>query len=197
MPNKKNNEFSELRELAKNAVNNKAVSVSSEIDAIHNDLVRSVENSKLHESYFKEYFLDYFKSGTNEKNLSLDLKWSELAGGMFREVDIIDDKGGTLYTVPPLYAHPTTSGQPIENIDFQNMALEYSMRSNRLGVEGTKYLGKALSGLDKQVVSDSQKEVAQRWDNIFNKYDEKNKKQENNNNTVHISGMLDDLLEYD
>ena len=191
------NDINELRALAKAAVNNNAMAIKTEITNIHDELVNSIDNSKLPEIYFKEYFLDYFKSGVNESNVALDLKWTELAGGMFNEVDITGDDGKVIYSVPPLYAHPSTNGHAIENIDFRNIAIEYGMRSNRLETDGTNYLNKALSGLDKQVVSSDVKEISTRWNNIFKRYDKPASGKETSMVKPHISGMLDDMLEYD
>ena len=188
-----NNNMESLRNTANQIQNNKAVAIKGTIDNIHDDLVVNVENAKLPEGVFAEHFLDHFKGNSNLDD-ALSLKWITLSGSPFNSVDIIDNKGDYLFSVPPLLAHPNLDDKPVSGMDFNAMTKEYALRSNRLQVDGDNFLNNQLSGIDKQFSSPEVEKLRHDWECVFKRYDKDSAKTKE---TPHLSNMMDDLIVYD
>ena len=58
------------------------------------------ENVKLNEEAFKNLYLPYIIGQKHNDNFVV--KWIELAGSPFKEVDLVDNEGNIVNTLPPL-----------------------------------------------------------------------------------------------
>lgn len=153
------------------------------------------ENSKLPETVFVSYFLQYFKNGEVFDNQTpLHLKWVENSGSPFNEVDIIDDNGDVIFTTPPLVAKPDTSSEVLTNTNFSKITTEYNLRNARLTVDAENFANSKLIPLGSEIKPTEAIETHRRkWDEIFDKYDKKDK---TNPKLPYFSSMLDDELDY-
>jgi len=162
-----------LKDVSAKIVENDTKGVKSFIDGIYKDLVEDAPISSIPEFVFKEYFLEYFRSGgLLETDTPLINKWVELAGGPYNEVNVVDKQGNTLYTVPGLYCRPAV-GENLSNVNFSNIVSEFNLRSNRIHSDGINFLTGALSGMDGGISTEYQ-EYLIKWNTILSQYDDGN-----------------------
>lgn len=157
-----------LKEYSDKLKDTKREKVKDQINSIYNDLI-VIENAKLPEDIFVEHFLDHFRYGGGDISNPLNIKWIELSGSVYNEVDIIDDLGNIIYTVPPLLDRATIDEESVK-LNFSNIAATYVLKSNNLASVGTNYLNNKIGNLDKMVESNSNNMYAARWANIFTRY---------------------------
>lgn len=156
-----------LAEQAKNITDAKISQVKEQIDTFYKELVVSTPVSVLPENIFKELFLEFFMNGgISNGTAPLTLKWLELAGGPYNEVNIIDNKGNVVFTTPGLYCKPETE---TGDINFADIASNYNLRANRLQADGVNYLNASLSGVGNRVSTETPTHIV-RWNNIFKRY---------------------------
>lgn len=81
-----------------------------------------VDKSKIPAGYFKSNFADNFQEmiDKNEANEEVVIDWLKIAGGGHREVDLIDDKGVVVDTVPAIFNH-TPPLSPEDNTAAKEM----------------------------------------------------------------------------
>ena len=163
-----------LAAAAEMAKQNKLDRTAREIKQISKELKESIANAVLPEKVFVEYFLDYFKDREKYADTPLLSKWVELAGGPYREVDIIDDNRNVLYTAPGAMMAPMVDYENLNNIDFSRIASNYNMKKNITAVQGTNYLNGILSMVPNNIHTDVNKYI-NRWIAIFNRYDKPTK----------------------
>ena len=84
--------------------------------------LEEVDKSKIPAGYFKSNFADPFQEmiDKNEANEEVVIDWLKIAGGGHREVDLIDDKGIVVDTVPAIFNH-TPPLSPEDNADAKEM----------------------------------------------------------------------------
>jgi len=161
------------------------------------DPLGAIEKNKLPENVFVEYFLDFFKDPNKDLNSPILQQWLSIAGGPYNEVDILDHKGNIIYSVPSVYVE-TSIESDINNKDFQSIADEYNLKSNRLKSEADAFLSQALRGADDMVVFKTD-ENRKRWAMIFARYKQQSSKPKNLPPAIAESKLednLDDYLEY-
>jgi len=186
--------MSALKEYSEKLTTIKTEAVKEQINEVANELLL-VENAKLLESVFVEYFLDHFKSGQNDIHSALTLKWIELAGSPFNEVDIVDDNGNIIYSVPPIMARPNID-EAVENMDFNNIMATYQLKKNNIAALGANYINTQLNNVGKNIKADNKNIYTERWLSIFNRYIE----QEEHIDSVpkiKINTSLDTMIDYD
>lgn len=90
--------------LNQNVNTDELAAAGDEILQIAKDLAASDANARLDEYRFKEVFLPLF-DGTPADQRKYPVEpgnWATVAGNVYREVDVIDEQGNVLFTVPPL-----------------------------------------------------------------------------------------------
>jgi len=180
-----------LQEYSDRIIDNKRDEVARQIDEVALEIL-TIPKAKLPEEVFVEYFLDFFRNGGYLTDSPLLLKWIELSGSMYNEVEIIDNQGNILYVTPPLMGSPELDSS-LENTNFSNIVNTYQLKANNLPVMGLNYLNTQLNGVDKMVTSGEQNMYTTRWLNIFNLY--------SGNNDIGLlptsNTSMDDLINYD
>ena len=144
------------------------------MDSIYEELVTEDKRAVINEAPFKEYFLDYFKSimvDGGERNSHLELKWMELAGGEYREVDVVDNEGKVLFTVPGINNNKIVQLDELKDISFSNMGYTYNMKADKIQAAGINYLADEFMALPKflDTTADINK-IHGRWISIFRRY---------------------------
>jgi hypothetical protein len=141
---------------------------------IFNALVRDTKNAVIPEQIFVNYFLPYLAGLvpiTNDVTVISD--WISVAGTAMSEVDVIDQHGKVLFTVPKLL---DTNIINIVNRErgnaFQEIYAQFNLHSNNIPIVGDRYLNGAL---DKKIDSMSQESNAfsnnsVRWNEILTRY---------------------------
>lgn len=159
-----------LKELANKLEDNKTKDLQSYITGVHDELVGSKVNNIVPEIVFKEYFLDFFFNiSKHPESSTLSLKWTELAGGPYSEVDVVDSFGNKIFTVPSLFSRPKVNDEHLKHMSFSNIAGKFEAKANRIYADGINYLNMELSSLPKEISSSSDEEVI-RWISIFKRY---------------------------
>lgn len=134
------------------------------------ELVETKVNMIIPEIIFKEHFLNFFYKMTKEETTSpLALKWIELAGGVYNEVDVVNEAGQVIFTVPSLFTRPNVDDSVLGKMSFSNIAHKFQAKLDRTEAEGLNYLNRELSSLPNNVDSDSANDI-NRWMNIFLRY---------------------------
>jgi hypothetical protein len=160
-----------LEDISNNMKETEKNKLKHDIGALYNEIV--VETAKVKpvipETVFKTYFLDFFRTfKTNDLQSSLGLKWIELAGSVYSEVDIIDVNGNVVSTVPAIMSRPSTNEQ-LAKVKFDNIASTFEQKSNVISEMGVNYLNMALNGLDK-LVQPSDNAYVNKWKLLFKRY---------------------------
>ena len=108
----------EIEMLNKQMVDRNRDMLASFIANTHKEVVENKPTAMLLESYFVEYFLDFFASGGHLENepRPLAMKWIELAGGPYNSVVIVNEYGEPLYTVPGILTRPDINKDNITNL---------------------------------------------------------------------------------
>jgi len=164
-----------LEDIANKIVDNNNAEISNLINTIHKDIVGDVVNATIPYEVFGAYFLDHFKyGGVMDGEAPLTLKWLELAGGPYNEVDIVDKNGDIIITTPGMFCRPDINDE-MSNINFNNIMDEYNLRSNRLHSDGVNYVKHSLNGVSGNVVSEHEK-FNFRWEAVFKRYEKKDSK---------------------
>jgi len=156
-----------INALAMETVNETDARTFRTMENIHKELVADVPNAVLPEDVFVRYFLDYFKNPMEDSHLLY--KWIELAGGHYNEVDLIDNNGDVVITVPGLYASPDIDNVGMSTYNFADIAARYSLEKSITSFKGDSFINMALSGVNDKVKADAVSGVM-RWYAIINKY---------------------------
>lgn len=177
------NQYEEMKEQTdKLEVKRENKFILDQISSIEDGLNTAAPNARLPEFVFKEHFLDFFKNYRNltakDKSESpLYAKWIELAGSEHNEVDIINEKGETIFTTPGLFAKPTVDYKRARQIGVDDIASTASKR-NRTDVEQSNFItGKVTSIINGMITVDDTIDL-NRWNKILKRYDKKEEEQE-------------------
>jgi len=161
-----------LNNIAQQMRDNKNAAISSLIDDIHKDMIDNVQNATIPYDVFGAYFLDHFKyGGVMDNEAPLTLKWLELAGGPYGEVDIVDNNGNIIITTPGMFCRPDIDDN-VSGVDYSNLVSEYNLRANRLHADGVNYANTNLSGVGDGIKT-KHDEFNFRWEAVFNRYENK------------------------
>lgn len=159
-----------LGRVAEQLKDSKTKELRGYISNAYTELVETKINMIIPEIVFKEYFLEFFYGMTKKETDSpLALKWIELSGGPYNEVDVVDDLGNIIYSVPSLFTRPEVNADKLKGLSFGSMYVTFKAKTNRTEADGINYLNRELSSLPKSVETDSNLDV-NRWLAIFQRY---------------------------
>lgn len=147
--------------------------MASEINKITTALQSAEQDvrARLPERHFREIYLPMF---AGDEKLLYDINlghWVNFAGNPYRGVDIIDEKGNVLFTVPPVFdrdtINPTTANRRTL-FEVMETAQQYA---NIHPHQGLKYLDSELTGraLIMKVPANVAKDL-DTWNMIFQRY---------------------------
>lgn len=148
--------------------------LSTDISEIFKNLNNSIPDSraKMLERNFVLVFLPFFAGEENKYEVTLT-HWSNYAGGPFWEVDVVDNKGVTLFTVPPVLSRDNlkpltqTEGMP----SMTHVVHTVGQLTNRHPIEGRNYLEQQLTRRDFSMrTSNNVIESLHIWNEIFKRY---------------------------
>lgn len=165
-----------LEEYAIELANKQKDRISAEVIRLTNDMDKIAEEtptSVIPEVVFTNYFLHFFfdmATGKGPVNEGLLLKWLELSNGWYNEVNVIDNQGKILFTVPSLYRTDVISHDHLKGVNFSTMGRMYEFRSTRTPEEGVNLLNQEFSRLPKCINIDIDPKTGLIWRRIFMKY---------------------------
>lgn len=156
------------------------------------------ENPKLPEPVFKEHFLPFL---TGQKPISEQptvLKdWVDVAKSPMGEVDVVNEKGDTLFTVPPIYDSGVIDVVK-RNLgeSFSEIYSQYAMHTNNLPILGERFLANTFEKKVPQMTkaSENAEQIAAGWKKVFDHY---SLTAQTGNTVVNLSNHPADDLEYD
>jgi len=162
----------ELEDISKRVKENELRGVKAEIDGYFTSIAGTKPKNKVPEAVFVEVFLEYFKNTTEyDGNNTIILKWIELTGSPYNEVDVINDKGDVIYTVPGFFDRPSIDDIAAGEMDFGAVAKKFTLKTGRLASDGVNYLNAELSKVPKAIKNNEDNTSALRWANIFSLYE--------------------------
>lgn len=161
----------QLQQAADQMESVQAKQVTELANTLYTELVESIQINIIPEIVFKEYFLEHLISVFNGKvdHSPLTLKWLELAGGPYNEVNVVDGNNTVIFTTPGLFSRPEVDSSISKQMNFSDVTSMFMARSNRLEVDGINYLSQELSSLKTAVSSDTHPNFL-RWKLIFDRY---------------------------
>lgn len=129
---------------------------------------------RLPESTFVRHFLPYFcgEKQINGQTNTLGL-WIGIAGAITSKVDIVNNTGEVLFTVPPINDTSIFDVNNLKNAQgFKNIIQNFQLYANQTPASGQNYLSRTLdSRLDKlRSESKTFTENEKAWMDIFKRY---------------------------
>ncbi len=176
IPNADEKEIEKIRKQAEEA-----------IQMSYNGIVLNQPISVLPERIFKETFLPYFigqKNFNDGKNLLTT--WFSIAGNPGNPVNIIDDAGSVLFTVPPLFGTEFINSQPPVRLPYDGIINEFHQRTASSPKMGQAFLKQVLEQSSRLAMTTNNHvdEYKRMWNNIFEYYKVQTPKQEKSANQI-------------
>lgn len=165
-----------LTEYAKDLANRQKQRISAEVIRLTNNIdqiAQDTPTSVIPEMVFTNYFLNFFfdiATGKGDVNEGLLLKWLELSNGWYKGVNVINNQGKVLFTVPPLYRTEVISHDHIKGVNFTTLGRAFESRSTRTPEEGINLLNYEFSKLPKFIKLYDDQETGLIWRDIFTRY---------------------------
>lgn len=135
------------------------------------------DTAKLPESIFVEQFLPFFSGEQNVKDRKeFFSEWIGVAGSPMGEVNVINEEGNVLFSVPPMFdSSVIETAKRNLGESFSDIYSQYKMHSNNLPVVGEKFLADAFEKKIGTTVkkSDVVSSNQERWNNILTRYGRK------------------------
>lgn len=151
----------------------------NEISGLLEESLKNEGNARISEDNFVNVFLPFFANEENLYNVGLG-NWITVAtangqfpSGQFREVDVVDDAGRVLYSIPPVYDREAIKPKKIsDKISYDQLiqqaeklgTIKPSLKTKLSNQIFTALLNKMKSGDNKAI------EYLTRWNDIFIRY---------------------------
>ena len=146
----------------------------SEISMIYDQVVETEANSrvKFPEHLFKRDWVLFFAGMEKDTNVDDKLKlWEIVAKGIDKRVDVVDEKGNVLFTVPSLIMHDGLSSTAIRSDKLFGLMTEYAKYRSVTEAQGIKFLGNVQEGFINKVTSDkNMRNLFNEWMAILSRY---------------------------
>jgi hypothetical protein len=144
------------------------------MDDVFNDLVVNSPRARLPEELFVSNFLPFFiGKGTVETNSDFLPTWISIAGSPAADVDVIDNRGNVLFTVPAFidsgFINPLKNNSGLSYSDIVNMAILFG---NNIPKQGAAVLSGELE-IKINRLKDKSPDYAKKinmWEIIFKRY---------------------------
>lgn len=158
-----------MEDAAKKVMNTQTEQISKVIDSITKTLEESKnEKAIMPESVFKTFFLDFFyKFANHEVESTTLLKWIELAGGPYNEIDIVDNNANVLFTVPPVYVKPVFV--KADGFNVSELPTTFEQKNSVSPKSANSFLNSKLTEIKSTAVVDGNN-VQMVWISIFKRY---------------------------
>lgn len=152
--------------------------ISKMVSGIDSEL-RGLEDSstpRMDEVMFREVFLPFFANDENPKYQVNLNKYLEFTTSPFKELDIVDNHGNVLFTVPPLYDGESIrildpTGEKENKTRLLNVMSNANLLRNRSEAEAEKYVQANMVGRLAKVESKLKLfNYALRWNTIYSYY---------------------------
>lgn len=190
-----------LKQIAANLQNEDMAVLKANIDDLDKALEQDsfMVKAKLPEQLFKEVFLPAI-TGVDKNGGVAVMKYIEYAGGPYREVDVVDKNGKTLFTCPPMYNRSDTKNN--NNIPYSQIASTYELKKARMANEANRYMQDVAGGISRNIViEESSSEF--KWNKIVERYTlPSNQEQSISDNIESVANdnenkIDDDMINYD
>lgn len=170
-----NNQYEEIKKNSELMETPEAAMAIRTANFLEKTILKKEENAKVPETVFKEYFLDFFRNYNKDteptdSDNALYAKWLELAGSEYNEVDVINDKGETVFTTPALLTVPTIDYKKALDMGINQTAVEALQNRNRTPAESINYVNSQVSRFMAGAVSVDTRDETARWEKILKKY---------------------------
>lgn len=184
--NEENNQYFKLKDLSKQLSQERQNKFKNIVTTLVEDEREAADEPKtvLPESVFVEFFLPYFielartqNDTQNDKKLAKNFndnllgKWIDMAKGPYNEVDVMDNAGNIIFTVPALFSKNVVMMENVKSFDFLNMTRTYNRKLSVNPTQATNYLYSSFSGVPKFLKNPNDDLSRQeKWANIFKRY---------------------------
>jgi hypothetical protein len=145
--------------------------VENSINDVFDALVVNSDKGRLPEEIFKSYFLPYFSGEIPLTNTSVIPDWISVAGSMVSEVDILDNTGNTLFTVPSLFNTNIINRINDDSHNLNEIYTSFEAQKSNIPAVANNFLMNELDNKAKSIVTptiDSNSET--KWNDILKRY---------------------------
>lgn len=168
-------QYEELKKASEEMVDPDAQYVLETAKLMEKTIIQEQPKAKLPEIIFREHFVDFFRNyGSNTEPTEADsttyARWLTIAGSEFNEVDIIDDKGNVIFTVPPMLTKPNVDYKATRTINVNDTAYDATNKFNRTPAESSNFITSKVSKLMSGAITVDTSGDEFRWKKILNKY---------------------------
>lgn len=136
------------------------------------DEIAETDRQRMPEEIFVAGFLPLFAGEADKVPKGLNLtKWSNIAGGPFRQVDVIDRQGNVLFTVPALMDRSAFVSRTNDRINMGHIAATAVQYAHQSPALARNYIDEELA--KRQVLKSIPAVVMQNletWNTIFVRY---------------------------
>lgn len=150
--------------------------ISLQIGRAFDSLVVKANKAHLPEVVFQQHFLPFFAGELDTpalKDRDVITDWISIAGTPMSEVDIVDEAGATLFTVPPIF-----DSNIIEHVNrkagnsLRDIMAEYEIRKTGIPAQANNFLNAALAEKSREMTSDTRhlSVTTARWNEIMKRY---------------------------
>ena len=184
-----------LHKISTEMENNDLKLLKESIDELDNALQTDeyILKAKMPEVIFKEAFLPTIAGKEIDNGVAI-MKYIEYAGGPYREVDIIDRDGNTLFTCPPIYNRSINDVN--KRMPYSQIAGTYELKKARLAMEANNYMENVAVGIANTItIEETSSEF--KWGKIVDRYYKQEDTKESSNNEINRNIINDDFINYD
>lgn len=139
----------------------------------YDSLVVNQTKQRIPENVFVAHFLPYFSGQDLSQGRNVVAEWIGVAGSPMAEVEVVDQAGQVLYSVPPIY---DTNILEIANRQvghsMADIYQQYELRRAGVPAAANAYLNNNLADKSREIVKGhiDETSVAGRWNNIMTRY---------------------------
>lgn len=172
--------------------------LSKTIDDAYDAIVASIPRKTMPEAVFKDRFLEPIINigSADPKYAGIVTEYVSFTGSPSVEVDLTDDNGNVVATVPPLYASINLNAS--NGTDMSTVLHAYSLKSAHFMPQAEAYLHNALDAVGKEMTVGNAESVKSQWGLLISRYSV-NDKVDNTPSvkTTIINNTVEDDLIYD
>ena len=168
-------QYEELKKASADMQEPEAREAKEMADLFEKNLVTEDRKARVPEMIFKEHFVDFFKSyGKNTTPTEADsttyARWLTIAGSEFNEVDIINESGDVIFTVPPMLTKPNVDYKATRQIRVDDTAYDATNKFNRTPAESSNYMASKVNKMMSGAITVDTRHDEAAWERILKRY---------------------------
>ena len=166
-------ELSSVDKVQETVVNGQLKAVMNVVDSSYDALVANEPHNKIPEPIFVAHFLPYFTGKKVEDPARNPMaEWIGVAGSATSKVDVIDDAGEVLFTVPPMMDSTIINLNQTGGKRLNDLVTDYQLHRESLPGAAANFYNREFNNKLKQIVPGhvDETQASKQWRSIFDRY---------------------------